>query len=76
MTTYKELKFSYYKANCSDHFYFLYLGGGIVMSDGVDAVVKLAEQLQAPVCNTYLHNDSFPKSHQLWMGPLGYQVGR
>lgn len=48
-------------------------GGGIVMSDGVDAVVKLAEQLQAPVCNTYLHNDSFPKSHQLWMGPLGYQ---
>ena len=46
------------------------------MSDGVDAVVKLAEQLQAPVCNTYLHNDSFPKSHQLWMGPLGYQVGR
>jgi sulfoacetaldehyde acetyltransferase len=43
-------------------------GGGIVMSGGVDAVVKLAEQLQAPVCSTYLHNDSFPKSHPLWMG--------
>ena len=44
------------------------------MANGVDAVVKLAEQLKTPVCNTYLHNDSFPKSHELWMGPLGYQV--
>ena len=44
------------------------------MGNGVEAVVKLAEQLKAPVCNTYLHNDSFPKSHELWMGPLGYQV--
>ena len=40
----------------------------------VDAGVKLAEQLQAPVCTSYLHNDSFPKSHPLNMGPLGYQV--
>ena len=52
----------------------MYVGGGIVMANGVDAVVKLAEQLQVPVCNTYLHNDSFPTSHKLWMGPLGYQV--
>ena len=44
------------------------------MANGVDSVVKLAEQLKAPVCNTYLHNDSFPTSHELWMGPLGYQV--
>ena len=44
------------------------------MANGVDAVVKLAEKLKAPVCNTYLHNDSFPHSHELWMGPLGYQV--
>jgi len=43
-------------------------GGGIVMAGGVASVVKLAEQLQAPVCSTYLHNDSFPKSHPLWMG--------
>ena len=53
---------------------FLFLGGGVVMANGVDSVVKLAEQLKAPVCNTYLHNDSFPTSHELWMGPLGYQV--
>jgi len=48
-------------------------GGGVVMSDGVTEVVKLAEKLQAPVCSTYLHNDSFPVDHPLWMGPLGYQ---
>lgn len=48
-------------------------GGGVVMSEGVQEVVKLAEQLQTPVCTTYLHNDAFPKSHPLWMGPLGYQ---
>ena len=47
---------------------FKFAGGGIVMAGGVDSVVKLAEQLQAPVCSTYLHNDSFPKSHPLWMG--------
>ena len=43
------------------------------MANGVDAVVRLAEKLKAPVCNTYLHNDSFPSDHSLWMGPLGYQ---
>jgi len=50
-------------------------GGGVVMAEdgAVDAGVKLAEQLQAPVCTSYLHNDSFPQSHPLNMGPLGYQ---
>merc|ERR1719348_2869724 len=48
-------------------------GGGVVMADGVSEVVKLAESLQVPVCSTYLHNDSFPSDHPLWMGPLGYQ---
>ncbi|SDR17521.1 sulfoacetaldehyde acetyltransferase [Rhizobiales bacterium GAS113] len=48
-------------------------GGGVVMADGVGEVIKLAEYLSAPVINTYLHNDSFPKSHPLWCGPIGYQ---
>lgn len=48
-------------------------GGGVVMADGVDQVVKLAETCQVPVVSTYLHNDSFPSDHPLWMGPLGYQ---
>ncbi len=33
----------------------------------------LAERLGAPVVNSYLRNDSFPASHPLWCGPLGYQ---
>ena len=44
------------------------------MSGGVPSVVELAELLNVPVCTTYLHNDAFPKSNPLWMGPLGYQV--
>merc|ERR1719370_808351 len=47
-------------------------GGGVVMANGVNQVVRLAESLQVPVCSTYLHNDSFPSDHPLWMGPLGY----
>ena len=45
-----------------------FVGGGVVMAGGVDAVVALAEKLEAPVCTTYLHNDAFPKSNKLWMG--------
>jgi sulfoacetaldehyde acetyltransferase len=48
-------------------------GGGVVMSNGVPATVALAEHLSAPVINTYLHNDSYPKDHELWCGPIGYQ---
>jgi sulfoacetaldehyde acetyltransferase len=47
-------------------------GGGVLMANGVDAAIALAERLDAPVCNSYLHNDSFPASHRLWCGPLGY----
>ncbi|HED14360.1 MAG TPA: sulfoacetaldehyde acetyltransferase [Gammaproteobacteria bacterium] len=48
-------------------------GGGVVMANAVDACKALAECLGAPVVNSYLHNDSFPASHPLWCGPLGYQ---
>lgn len=48
-------------------------GGGVVMADGVGACVALAERLTAPTVNSYQHNDSFPASHPLWAGPLGYQ---
>jgi len=47
-------------------------GGGVVMANGVADAVALAEVLGAPVCNSYLHNDSFPAGHSLWCGPLGY----
>ena len=48
-------------------------GGGVVMSGAVEQCKALAERLGAPVVNSYLHNDSFPASHPLWCGPLGYQ---
>ena len=48
-------------------------GGGVIMADGQAEAIRLAELLQAPVCNSYLHNDSFPASHPLWCGALGYQ---
>ena len=48
-------------------------GGGVVNANGVAECIALAERLGAPVVNSYLHNDSFPASHPLWCGPLGYQ---
>ena len=48
-------------------------GGGVVMADAVQECIEFAERLGAPVVNSYLHNDSFPASHTLWSGPLGYQ---
>jgi sulfoacetaldehyde acetyltransferase len=48
-------------------------GAGVVLSGAGDACRRLAERLDAPVANSYLHNDSFPASHALAVGPLGYQ---
>jgi sulfoacetaldehyde acetyltransferase len=48
-------------------------GGGVITSGGTPEAIALAERLHAPVANSYLHNDSFPASHPLWCGPLGYQ---
>jgi sulfoacetaldehyde acetyltransferase len=48
-------------------------GGGVILAGGTAQAVALAGLLHAPVCSSYLHNDSFPASHPLWCGPLGYQ---
>jgi sulfoacetaldehyde acetyltransferase len=47
-------------------------GGGISQGDALAETKAVAEYLTAPVCNTYLHNDTFPASHQLATGPIGY----
>ncbi|MEN0039826.1 MAG: sulfoacetaldehyde acetyltransferase [Pseudomonadota bacterium] len=47
-------------------------GAGVVIGGGIEASAKLAEQLSAPVCCNYQHNDAFPGSHPLSVGPLGY----
>jgi sulfoacetaldehyde acetyltransferase len=47
-------------------------GAGVVIGGAIDDCKKLAEKLDAPVCSGYQHNDSFPGSHPLAAGPLGY----
>ena len=47
-------------------------GAGVVLSDAIEECAELAERLDAPVCCGYQHNDSFPGSHPLFAGPLGY----
>ena len=47
-------------------------GAGVVLSGAIPDLAKLAERLDAPVCSNYQHNDSFPGSHPLAVGPLGY----
>jgi len=47
-------------------------GGGVSQGDALEEVKGLAEYLTAPVVNSYLHNDSFPASHRLAVGPIGY----
>jgi len=47
-------------------------GAGVVIGNAIEECKMLAERLDAPVCNGYQHNDSFPGSHPLAVGPLGY----
>jgi sulfoacetaldehyde acetyltransferase len=47
-------------------------GAGVVLAGGIAASMALAERLDAPVCVGYQHNDAFPGSHPLFVGPLGY----
>ncbi|WP_099867544.1 sulfoacetaldehyde acetyltransferase [Pararhizobium haloflavum] len=47
-------------------------GAGVVIGDAIEESKALAERLDAPVCCGYQHNDAFPGSHPLAVGPLGY----
>ena len=47
-------------------------GAGVVLANAIPDLAALAEKLDAPVCSNYQHNDSFPGSHPLACGPLGY----
>ena len=47
-------------------------GAGVVLSGAIPDLATLAERLDAPVASNYQHNDSFPGSHPLAVGPLGY----
>ena len=47
-------------------------GAGVVIGGAINETKALAERLDAPVCVGYQHNDAFPGSHPLFVGPLGY----
>lgn len=47
-------------------------GAGVILGGAIPASQALAERLDAPVCCNYQHNDAFPGSHPLAVGPLGY----
>ena len=47
-------------------------GYGVVLSGAYEQTARLAEQISAPVATSYLHNDAFPYTHPLAVGPLGY----
>ncbi len=47
-------------------------GAGVVIGHAIPDCQALAERLDAPVASGYQHNDSFPGSHPLAIGPLGY----
>jgi len=47
-------------------------GAGVVIGNAIPECQALAERLDAAVASGYQHNDSFPGSHPLAAGPLGY----
>ena len=49
----------------------LYIGGGVINSDGADEVRELAELTQIPVTMTLMGLGGFPGTHALSMGMLG-----
>ena len=60
------------KLLCNAKFPVILSGAGVVLSGAIPDLARLAERLDAPVASNYQHNDSFPGSHPLAVGPLGY----
>ena len=49
----------------------LYVGGGVILSNSSEELVKLAEKADIPVTTTLMAMDSIPSGHRLSMGMLG-----
>jgi len=49
----------------------LYVGGGVILSDGSEELIELATKLDMPVTMTLMGLGAFPGSHELSMGMLG-----
>jgi acetolactate synthase-1/2/3 large subunit len=55
----------------SSHKPVLYVGGGVIKSNGARELLELAELLGAPVVTTLMARGAFPDSHPLHMGMPG-----
>jgi len=49
----------------------IYAGGGVIIADAAQELLKLAETVMAPVTTTLLGIGAFPESHPLSLGMLG-----
>ena len=49
----------------------LYAGGGVILSDASEELIKFAENIQIPVTSTLMGLGGFPGDHPLWLGMLG-----
>lgn len=49
----------------------LYVGGGVILSDGASDLTELAQKLKIPVTMTLMGLGAFPGTHDLSMGMLG-----
>ena len=49
----------------------IYAGGGVVISGAHEELLRIAELLMAPVCNTLLGLGGFPGDHPLSLGMVG-----
>jgi acetolactate synthase I/II/III large subunit len=49
----------------------IYAGGGVILSDASEKLVKLARRLGYPVTNTLMGLGGFPSTDKQWLGMLG-----
>jgi acetolactate synthase-1/2/3 large subunit len=49
----------------------IYAGGGVILSDASEKLVKLARRLGYPVTNTLMGLGGFPATDKQWLGMLG-----
>lgn len=50
---------------------YIYAGGGVVISDARDELVKFAEKIEAPVTCSLMAMGGFPGQHELYTGMIG-----